>query len=66
MEINPVLWLLDDSRRLRWVVWVLAFVKPRRQAAGHKEVAKAPASKWGIGLVMLSFVLPTLTIEPAP
>jgi len=24
MEINPVLWLLDDSRRLRWVVWLLA------------------------------------------
>ncbi|HEV7927924.1 MAG TPA: ABC transporter permease, partial [Verrucomicrobiae bacterium] len=24
MELNPVLWLLDDSRRLRWVVWVLA------------------------------------------
>jgi ABC-type transport system involved in multi-copper enzyme maturation permease subunit len=24
LEINPVLWLLDDSRSLRWVAWVLA------------------------------------------
>jgi ABC-type transport system involved in multi-copper enzyme maturation permease subunit len=24
LEINPVLWLLDDSRRLRWVAWLLA------------------------------------------
>ncbi len=24
LEINPVLWLLDDSRRLRWVAWGLA------------------------------------------
>ncbi len=24
LEINPVLWLLDDSRRLRWVAWLLS------------------------------------------
>jgi len=24
LEINPVLWLMDDSRRLRWVEWGLA------------------------------------------
>jgi ABC-type transport system involved in multi-copper enzyme maturation permease subunit len=24
LEINPVLWLMDDSRRLRWAVWGLA------------------------------------------
>jgi hypothetical protein len=24
LEINPVLWLLDDSRRLRWVAWSLS------------------------------------------
>jgi ABC-type transport system involved in multi-copper enzyme maturation permease subunit len=23
LELNPVLWLLDDSRRLRWIVWGL-------------------------------------------
>ncbi len=26
MDVNPVLWLLDDSRSLRWVVWVLALL----------------------------------------
>lgn len=24
LEINPVLWLLDDSRRMRWISWLLA------------------------------------------
>jgi ABC-type transport system involved in multi-copper enzyme maturation permease subunit len=24
LEINPVLWLLDDSRRMRWVAWLLS------------------------------------------
>ena len=24
LEVNPVLWLLDDSRRLRWVAWLLS------------------------------------------
>ncbi len=26
LDVNPVLWLLDDSRRLRWVVWSLTAV----------------------------------------
>jgi len=26
LDINPVLWLLDDSRRLRWVAWSLAIL----------------------------------------
>jgi protein-S-isoprenylcysteine O-methyltransferase Ste14 len=48
-----------------WVVWSLAFVKPRKQAAQQKEVARAPASKWGIGLVMLSFALTWAYVRPA-
>jgi hypothetical protein len=24
LEVNPVLWLLDDSRRLRWAAWLLS------------------------------------------
>jgi hypothetical protein len=24
LDVNPVLWLLDDSRRLRWVAWLLS------------------------------------------
>ena len=47
-----------------WVVWALAFVKPRRQAAGQKEVARASGSKWGIGLVMLSFALTWSYVRP--
>ena len=47
-----------------WVVWVLAFVKPRRQAAEQKEVARAPVSKWGIGLVMLGFALIWAYVRP--
>ncbi len=26
LDLNPVLWLLDDSRGLRWVVWVLTLM----------------------------------------
>jgi ABC-type transport system involved in multi-copper enzyme maturation permease subunit len=26
LDLNPVLWLLDDSRRLRWIAWSLAVV----------------------------------------
>jgi ABC-type transport system involved in multi-copper enzyme maturation permease subunit len=26
LDVNPVLWLMDDSRRLRWVAWGLAVV----------------------------------------
>jgi len=47
-----------------WVMWVLAFVKPRRQAASQKEVARAPASKWGIGLVTLGFALIWVYVRP--
>lgn len=49
---------------LCWIVWSLAFIKPSRQAAGQKEVARAPASKWGIGLVMLSFALTWAYVRP--
>ena len=48
-----------------WVMWGLAFVKPRRQAAEQKEVASAPASKWGIALVMLGFALIWAYVRPA-
>jgi len=49
---------------LCWVAWSLAFVEPRRQAAGQKKVARAPASKWGIILVMLSFALVWAYVRP--
>ena len=50
---------------LCWVAWSLAFVKPRKQAAGKKKVARAPASTWGILLVMVSFALTWSYVRPA-
>ena len=40
-----------------WILWASAFVRPRKQATGGKTVARAPASKWGIFLVMIGFML---------
>jgi len=49
---------------LCWIVWSLAFLKPSRQAADRKEVARAPASRWGILLVMVSFALLWTYVRP--
>jgi len=40
---------------LCWIAWMLAFVKPRRSAAGKIKVERAPASLWGILLVTLGY-----------
>jgi protein-S-isoprenylcysteine O-methyltransferase Ste14 len=50
---------------LCWVAWNLAFVKPRKQAAGRKKVARAPASKWGILLIAVGFALTWAYVRPA-
>jgi protein-S-isoprenylcysteine O-methyltransferase Ste14 len=50
---------------LCYIVWTLGFTKPGKQAARQKEVASAAASRWGIGLVMLSFALAWAYIRPA-
>ena len=47
-----------------WILWAWAFVKPREQAAGAKTVARAPASKWGIFLVMIGFMLVFIYVRP--
>lgn len=47
-----------------WVAWGLAFMKPRKQAAGQKKVSSAPASKWGIFLVMIGFALVWAYVRP--
>jgi len=49
---------------LCWLAWSLAFVKPRKQAARQKEVASAPASRWGIFLVMVGFALVWAYVRP--
>lgn len=50
---------------LCWVVWMFAFAKPRSQNVGQKIAAQAPNSKWGIGLVMVSYFLIWVRIQPA-
>ena len=39
-----------------WIGWALAFIKPRRSAAGHKKVVRASSSRWGIFFVFLGFM----------
>src|SRR5260370_28907421 len=50
---------------LCWIVWSLAFIEPRKQAAGQKQAAIAPASRWGILLVMMGFACIGAYIRPA-
>ena len=57
-------WIAFAELILCWILWSFAFIKPRRQAADRKEVAKSSASKWGIGLVMLSFALLWAWLRP--
>jgi protein-S-isoprenylcysteine O-methyltransferase Ste14 len=47
-----------------WVVWGFGFVRPRKQAAGQKKVVAAPASKWGIILVMVGFAFVWAFVRP--
>ena len=47
-----------------WVAWLLAFVQPRKHAAGKKKAVRAPASRWGIFLVMLGFTCEWAFIQP--
>lgn len=50
---------------LCWIVWCLAFLKPRREAAGHVKAERAPASRWGIGLVVVAYAVVWTYIRPA-
>lgn len=47
-----------------WIAWVLAFVKPSRQAAEQQEAASVPASRWGIFLVMAGFAFAWAYVRP--
>ena len=49
---------------LCWLAWMLAFAKPRKEAAGQKEAASAPASRLGIFLVMVGFMLTWVYVRP--
>jgi protein-S-isoprenylcysteine O-methyltransferase Ste14 len=47
-----------------WIAWTLAFVKPQRKAAGTKKTERAPASRWGIALVMLGYACIWAFVHP--
>jgi protein-S-isoprenylcysteine O-methyltransferase Ste14 len=47
-----------------WIAWSLAFVGPRKQAAGQTKVVRAPSSRWGIILVMLGYALAWAWVWP--
>ena len=49
---------------LDWLVWSLAFIRPSRQAADRKQVALAPASRWGIVLVGCGFACLWAYVRP--
>ena len=47
-----------------WITWALAFVRPQKRAAGKKKAVRAPASRWGILLVMLAYACEWAFIQP--
>jgi len=47
-----------------WIAWSLAFIKPHKQASGQKEAVSAPASRWGIALVMAGFAMAWAYLRP--
>lgn len=49
---------------LCWVAWILAFVKPRREAAGQVKTERATTSRWGIGLVVVAFAVVWTYLRP--
>lgn len=50
---------------LCWVAWSLSFVTAKKQASGQKKAVRAPESRWGIFLVMVSFALTWAYVRPA-
>ncbi|HVT95976.1 MAG TPA: isoprenylcysteine carboxylmethyltransferase family protein [Acidobacteriaceae bacterium] len=57
-------WIALVELLLCWIVWAMAFIRPRREAADRKEVAKSGASVWGIGLVMAAYALTFTYVRP--
>jgi protein-S-isoprenylcysteine O-methyltransferase Ste14 len=57
-------WIAFAQLLLCWILWSAAFIRPSRQAADRKEVAKSSSSKWGIALVTVSFALVWAYVRP--
>jgi protein-S-isoprenylcysteine O-methyltransferase Ste14 len=49
---------------LCWLAWSSAFIQPRKVAKEQKKAVRAPASRWGIFLVMLAFACSWTYVKP--
>jgi len=65
MSLFWLQWIALGEMAVCWLVWSLAFIQPRRQAAGRKKVARAPASRWGIFLNFLGCACVFAYVRPA-
>lgn len=58
-------WIAWGELAVCWIAWALAFMQPRKEAAGQKKVVRAPASRWGIFLNFLGFACVWAYVRPA-
>jgi protein-S-isoprenylcysteine O-methyltransferase Ste14 len=64
MEVTPLHLAALIELFACWIVWCLAFIKPSKQAKGKEKVVRAPASRWGIFLVMIGFACVWAFVHP--
>ena len=58
-------WIALGELALCWIIWSMAFVQPRKKAAGRKKVARAPASRGGIFLNFIGCACIFAYVRPA-
>ena len=64
MRVTVLLLVAWGELLLCWILWFLAFAKPSGQARGREKVARAPSSRWGVGLVFVAFALVWAWVKP--
>ncbi len=64
MTVHPLELAAWTELGVCWIAWSLAFVKPRRSAAGAKKAVRAGSSRWGILLVMLGYAFIWAFVRP--
>ena len=47
-----------------WILWILAFIQPRKQAHGQSKSESAPSSRWGIALVSIGYAIVWTYVRP--
>jgi protein-S-isoprenylcysteine O-methyltransferase Ste14 len=47
-----------------WILWILAFIQPRKQAHGQSKSERAPSSRWGIALVTIAYAIVWTFVRP--